>query len=104
METTNRVVRWRKSSRSGGNGTNCVEVGQVVSWRKSSRSAGNGSNCVEVGQVASWRKSSRSAGNGSACVEVGQTISEILVRDTKNREGGTLEFSPNTWHRFLNTH
>lgn len=79
MEATDRVVIWRKSSRSGGNGGACVEVG--VSWRKSSRSAGNGSNCVEVGQAAD----------------------EILVRDTKNRTGGTLAFTPTTWRRFLTT-
>jgi len=77
VETTDRVVSWRKSSRSGGNGTNCVEVG--VSWRKSSRSSGNGGNCVEVGRAAD----------------------EILVRDTKNRTGGTLIFTPTTWRRFL---
>lgn len=74
---------------------------RVVSWRKSSRSAGNGSACVEVG--LSWRKSSRSGGNGSACVEVGRAVDAVLVRDTKNRPGGTLAFTPNTWRRFLTT-
>jgi hypothetical protein len=54
-------------------------------------------------RVVSWRKSSRSGGNGTNCVEVGQAVSEILVRDTKNRTGGTLEFTPNVWRRFLNS-
>ena len=74
---------------------------RVVSWRKSSRSTGNGGECVEVG--LSWRKSSRSAGNGSDCVEVGRAADEFLVRDTKNRTGGTLAFTPDTWRRFLAT-
>lgn len=73
-----------------------------MSWRKSSRSGGNGGDCVEVG--ASWRKSSRSAGNGTDCVEVGRAVDEFLVRDTKNRTGGALAFTPSTWRRFLNTH
>ncbi|GAB3449718.1 hypothetical protein GCM10027436_44810 [Actinophytocola sediminis] len=50
-----------------------------------------------------WRKSSRSAGNGSACVEIGRTVAAVLVRDTKNRPGGTLAFAQGTWSRFLNT-
>jgi hypothetical protein len=53
-------------------------------------------------RVVSWRKSSRSAGNGTDCVEVGRAVEAVLVRDTKNRTGGTLAFTPNTWHRFLN--
>jgi hypothetical protein len=40
---------WRKSSRSGSNGGECVEVAQ---WRKSSRSGDNGGECVEVAVVA----------------------------------------------------
>lgn len=42
---------WRKSSRSGGNGGNCVEVAAL--WRKSSRSGASGGNCVEVAVVES---------------------------------------------------
>jgi hypothetical protein len=37
--------QWRKSSRSGSNGGQCVEV---TVWRKSSRSGSNGGECVEV--------------------------------------------------------
>lgn len=54
-------------------------------------------------RVVSWRKSSFTGGNGSACVEVGQTVDAVLVRDTKDRTGGILEFTPNTWRRFLTT-
>jgi hypothetical protein len=42
---------WRKSSRSGGSGGNCVEVAPL--WRKSSRSGGSGGECVEVAVVVS---------------------------------------------------
>ncbi|OLF11486.1 hypothetical protein BLA60_10975 [Actinophytocola xinjiangensis] len=52
-------------------------------------------------RVVNWRKSSRSQGNGSACVEVGQAAKAVLVRDTKNRTGGQLAFSPDSWSRFL---
>jgi Domain of unknown function (DUF397) len=44
-------------------------------WRKSSRSGGSGGECVEIAAV--WRKSSRSDGSGGACVEVAL----ISVRD-----------------------
>ncbi|WP_165488422.1 DUF397 domain-containing protein [Actinomadura formosensis] len=36
-----------------------------VHWRKSSHSGSEGGNCIEV---ASWRKSSRSDVSGGACV------------------------------------
>ena len=48
-----------------------------------------------------WRKSSRSQGNGSNCVEVGRVVEAVLVRDTKNRGGGQLAFTPGSWSRFL---
>jgi hypothetical protein len=39
---------WRKSSRSGNGGADCVEV---AVWRKSSRSGNGGLDCVEVAVV-----------------------------------------------------
>ncbi|ASO21944.1 hypothetical protein FHR81_005593 [Actinoalloteichus hoggarensis] len=39
---------------------------------------------------AAWRKSSRSSGNGGACIEVGPTTGLVGIRDTKDRDGGTL--------------
>jgi hypothetical protein len=47
-----------------------------------------------------WRKSSRSSGNGGACVEVGDQAHGVLVRDTTNREGGTLVFTAKAWASF----
>jgi Domain of unknown function (DUF397) len=47
-----------------------------------------------------WRKSTYSTGNGGQCVEVaGDDM--VMVRDTTNREGGTLAFSAAAWERFL---
>lgn len=49
---------------------------------------------------AVWRKSSISGGNGQ-CVEVAITDTVVGVRDTKNREGGTLVFRHDEWRAFL---
>ncbi|MGW3469427.1 DUF397 domain-containing protein [Saccharopolyspora sp. NPDC000995] len=67
----------------------------LFEWRKSSYS-GVESDCVEVG----WRKSSYS-GEESDCVEVGSGPDLVGVRDTKDRNGGTLVFGQPTWGRFL---
>ncbi|KUP97462.1 DUF397 domain-containing protein [Thermobifida cellulosilytica] len=48
-----------------------------------------------------WRKSSYSAGNGGACVEVAETASRVLVRDTRHRELGHLEFGHREWAGLL---
>lgn len=68
-----------------------------LNWRKSSHSGGQDGSCVEV---ASWRKSSRSGGQGGNCVEVGDVKSVIVVRDTKDRDGGTLAFAAKAWDVF----
>ncbi|GGI81604.1 hypothetical protein GCM10011581_18830 [Saccharopolyspora subtropica] len=51
---------------------------------------------------AAWRKSSRSNGYGGACVEVAVMPEVIGVRDSKDRDGGTLTFGPEQWRAFLN--
>jgi hypothetical protein len=75
MNSLNRAP-WRKSSYSGNNGTNCVEV---ATWRKSSYSGNNGADCVEAGVPAHGR---------------------ILVRDTTNRDGTVLDIPADAWDRF----
>ncbi|MGH3278252.1 MAG: DUF397 domain-containing protein [Trebonia sp.] len=47
-----------------------------------------------------WRKASYSNGSGD-CVEVGTATSDVVVRDTANRDGGTLEFSAAAWAKFV---
>lgn len=52
----------------------------------------------------SWRKSSRSGGQGGGnCVEVGTPAdaSYVAVRDTKDRDGGTLRVDAAAWRAFL---
>jgi hypothetical protein len=46
----------------------------------------------------SWRKSSYSNSN-SNCVEVGQD-KRVLVRDTQDRAGPVLRFTPAAWRKF----
>lgn len=47
-----------------------------------------------------WRKSSYSGNGGGECVEVADEAARVLVRDTKDRTGPTLAFSPAAWRRF----
>jgi Domain of unknown function (DUF397) len=46
-----------------------------------------------------WRKSSYSGANGGQCVEVA-SAEDIAVRDTVDRAGVTLQFSPKAWQQF----
>ncbi|MGX7677125.1 DUF397 domain-containing protein [Plantactinospora sp. DSM 117369] len=51
---------------------------------------------------ARWRKSTRSSTNGGSCVEVADNLpGAVLVRDTKDRDGGTLAFGPAAWRAFV---
>jgi hypothetical protein len=49
-----------------------------------------------------WRKSSFSGQNGS-CLETASNSGVVLVRDTTNRDGGTLAFSAQAWKAFAAT-
>lgn len=50
--------------------------------------------------AVNWRKASYSAGNGGGCVEAGTGARRVLVRDTQDRSGPVLRFSPAAWRRF----
>jgi len=54
----------------------------------------------EIWSVTLWRKSTYSNGQG-ACVEVGTAARAVLVRDTTNRSGATLNVSAETWRALL---
>jgi hypothetical protein len=69
---------------------------QDLDWRKASYSNGSG-DCVEVADA--WRKASYSNGSGN-CVEVADTARVVLVRDTTDRDGGTLTFTAGAWLEF----
>ena len=49
-----------------------------------------------------WRVATYTGSSGD-CVEVGDTDHAILVRDTKDRNGGTLTFTAATWQSFANS-
>jgi hypothetical protein len=50
---------------------------------------------------AEWRTSTFSGGNGS-CVEVASNLPGIIaVRDSKDRQGPALVFTPDEWNAFL---
>jgi hypothetical protein len=67
-----------------------------VIWTKSSYSGSQGGNCVEV----AWRKSTRSNPSGN-CVEFAELPGKVLVRDSKNPDGGIIEFAPDAWRKFI---
>jgi len=50
---------------------------------------------------AAWRKSSYSGSSGGDCVEVADAASAVIVRDTINRDGGTLAFTSDAWQTFI---
>jgi hypothetical protein len=50
---------------------------------------------------AEWRISTYSA-NGSTCVEVARNLPGIVaVRDSKDRQGPALTFTPDEWRAFM---
>lgn len=53
---------------------------------------------VELSHAA-WRKSTRSGTN--SCVEVGLADDQIVVRDSKDRQGPVLMFTAHEWEAFL---
>lgn len=57
-----------------------------VEFRKSSFSGANGGNCVEL----AWRKSSRSGGQNGSCVEIARAEPVFGIRDSKNQTGPVL--------------
>lgn len=68
-------------------------------FRKSSFSGGNGGECVEL----AWRKSSFSGSNGGECVEVARTETVFGIRDSKNTDGPVLALPEARGRAFLAT-
>jgi Domain of unknown function (DUF397) len=46
------TLEWRKSSRSGDTGGQCVEIAAMSVWRMSARSTDTGGNSVELAAVS----------------------------------------------------
>jgi hypothetical protein len=55
---------------------------------------------MEGADLTSWRTSTYSSNGGATCVEVGDAPRAVLVRDTQDRTGPVLRFSPDAWRRF----
>ncbi|WP_405536596.1 DUF397 domain-containing protein [Streptomyces sp. NBC_00075] len=90
------TATWHKSSYSGGQGGDCLEVAR---WHKSSYSGGDGGNCLEM---ARWRKSTHSGGSGGDCLEVADGHPTLVpVRDSKNPQGPKLAFRAEPWTAFV---
>jgi hypothetical protein len=49
---------------------------------------------------SSWRKSSYSGTSGGNCVEVA-SADGVSVRDTADRDGGTLNLTAAAWRQFV---
>jgi hypothetical protein len=61
---------------------------------------------MDGNRAITWRKSSYSGNSGGQCVEMGSAVGapagvdRVLVRDTKDRQGPVLAFSPLAWRQF----
>lgn len=47
-----------------------------------------------------WRTSTHSGSNGGGCLETASRRHSILIRDTRDRTGPVLQFTPAAWRRF----
>ncbi|MEU8586853.1 DUF397 domain-containing protein [Streptomyces sp. NPDC048664] len=70
-----------------------------LAWFKSSYSGSEGDNCIEI--ALAWRKSSYSSGSQGDCVEVATCPTTIHVRDSKNTQGPQLALTTTAWTDFL---
>ncbi|MBE1487896.1 DUF397 domain-containing protein [Plantactinospora soyae] len=51
---------------------------------------------------ANWRTSTRSGSSGGNCVEVADNLPDVvLVRDSKDPDGGKLAFDADAWRAFV---
>ncbi|MFI0189857.1 DUF397 domain-containing protein [Streptomyces sp. NPDC017082] len=71
----------------------------ALAWFKSSYSGSEGGDCVELAYT--WRKSSYSGSEGGNCVEVAAHPAAVHIRDSKIPAGPVLTLSPATWSDFL---
>ncbi|MFC4606301.1 DUF397 domain-containing protein [Streptomyces maoxianensis] len=73
----------------------------ALEWFKSSYSGSDGGECLEVAYA--WRKSTYSSEQGGDCVEVATHCAAVHVRDSKNPDGPILTLTPATWAAFTVT-
>ncbi|MEU5283834.1 DUF397 domain-containing protein [Streptomyces sp. NPDC020755] len=70
----------------------------ALNWFKSSYSGSEGGQCLEI--AYDWRKSSYSSDEGGACVEIAAHPAAVHVRDSKDIEGPTFTVAPTAWSAF----
>ncbi|KIZ13978.1 DUF397 domain-containing protein [Streptomyces natalensis] len=71
-----------------------------LAWFKSSYSGDEGGNCIEV--AYDWRKSSYSGSEGGDCIEVAASPhATVHVRDSKTPGGPALNVSAAAWAAFV---
>lgn len=70
----------------------------ALNWFKSSYSGSEGGQCLEV--AYDWRKSSYSGDEGGQCVEIAAHPAAVHVRDSKDIEGPTFTVAPTAWSAF----
>ncbi|MGW5863470.1 DUF397 domain-containing protein [Streptomyces sp. NPDC055239] len=72
----------------------------ALKWFKSSYSGDEGGQCLEVAYA--WRKSSCSGSEGGACVEIAAHPTAVHIRDSKTPDSGPhLTVAPDAWTAFL---
>ncbi|WP_121709714.1 DUF397 domain-containing protein [Streptomyces sp. E5N91] len=72
--------------------------GSALRWFKSSYSGSDGGNCIEV--AYEWHKSSYSGDEGGNCVEVAREPTAVHIRDSKAPQGH-VTVGPDAWAAFL---
>ncbi len=77
----------------------------LTGWRKSSYSGADNGDCLEITDASAlraWRKSSYSGADNGSCLEVHDGITDhIPVRDSKNPTGPAVVFPATGWTAFL---
>jgi hypothetical protein len=79
------------------NTTESSAVMSDLTWFKSSYSGTEGGDCVEV----AWIKSSYSGAEGGDCLEIAAGTQAVLVRDSKAVPGPVIRVSREAWAGFL---
>ncbi|MBO1337840.1 DUF397 domain-containing protein [Streptomyces sp. VRA16 Mangrove soil] len=71
-----------------------------LKWFKSSYSGSEGGECLEVAYT--WRKSSYSGSEGGQCLEIATCphTDTVHIRDSKNPDGPTFAVRPEAWAAF----
>ncbi|GGU53326.1 toxin [Streptomyces albospinus] len=70
-----------------------------LTWFKSSYSGGDGDDCVEV--ALSWHKSSYSGDDSGDCIEIAACPTTVHVRDSKDQDGPQLAVAAESWAAFV---